>query len=578
MANFYNSIKGIMLISCFFFSYFSTSAQTAFLSLDDVTSCPVNDITITLHAEDLLNVGAITLYIGYDTAVLEYDGHGNVHPQFTGIISNPVTVPTTQINIAWSSASGGNLSSGTLLELYFVYKGGTSELTFNPGGDITDVNLLPIPFTTEDGSASIRPYITEHPQHAIVSAGVNAIFSVAATDAETWQWQEYNGSEWQDLQNNAGYQNVDGPELTIIETPQNLDGYWYRCLLTDGGICDAISDSAMLTVLPELTAMLVLPTTGSCPGEEIAIPIQGFALDDVIEFGFYILYTPSVATFTGLANVHPVIEGAIATVYSSPVTHVHIAWTAATGINIPDGVLFELVFDFSQGTTPLVFMEQSYVLNADFNHYTLSTINGQINTYEVPVIEAQPEDITVYAGADANFIVQASGAERYQWYESQDGNSWSMLANQEPYFGAQTPELTIISVPISFHQFRYKCLVSSLHCSLYSESALLSVDTVSWVNNPIPYSNNNLSVIAYQMTGNTLSLTMHSLVAGSLNIRLYNLSGKLIQQSQHNFSNHGRHIITIELARRNAGMILMQGILLDTHGNTHKVVRKMTAW
>lgn len=576
MAHIYNGIKITVLVSFLFFFSFTARTQTASLSMDDVTACPVADVTLTLHTEDLLNVGAITLYIEYDTAVLEYDGHGNVHPQFPGIISNPVTVPTTQVIIAWSSTNPGNISSGTLLELYFIYKGGASALAFGENCDITSVNLLPIPFTTDDGSVSIQPAITENPQNTVISAGINASFSVAAIGAETYQWQEYDGSEWEDLENNAIYQDVDGPVLTIVETPLALDGYWYRCFLTDGGNCEATSDSAMLTVLPELTAMLAIASTGSCPGEEVAIPVQGFALDDVIEFGIFISYLPSVASFTALANVHPLIEGASATLHSNPVPHIQIDWAAANGVSIPDGVLFELVFDYNQGITPLILMEETFVLNQDQFSYTLSTINGQISAYAVPVIIVQPEDVTIYAGADATFTVQAGEAENYQWYESQDeGTSWDVIQNIEPYSGTQTPELNITSVPVEFDGFQYKCLVLSTHCEVYSETALLTVDTVSSVNDPIQASARNLSVSGYQISGTTLNLTIKTPLAGSLDIRLYDLTGKLIHFSRHNLANPGRNNVAIDLADFSASVILMQGILQGVNGNIYITTKKM---
>lgn len=577
MKHITHSMKTVVLIFSLFLASLTAISQPAFLSLDDVTACPVADVTLTLHVEDLFNVGAITLYIVYDTAVLEYDGHGNVHPQFAGIISNPVTVPTTQVNIVWSSTNAGNISSGTLLELYFIYKGGTSALAFRDNCDITSVNLLPIPFTTEDGSVSIQPAITENPENAVVSAGVNANFSVVAVEAETYQWQEFDGSGWNNLLNNATYQNVDGPVLTIVETPLALDGYWYRCFLTDGGNCDATSDSAMLTVLPELTALLVLPTIGSCPYEAIAVPVQGYALEDVIEFGIFISYNPSVATFTGLANVNPVIEGATATVQTVPVPHVQIAWSAAIGVSIPDGLLFELVFDFNQGTTPLIFMQQSFALSAELFQYTLSTINGQISTFAVPVISSHPANLTIYSGSDANFVVEASGAERYQWYESQDnGTSWDMLQNQGLYSGVETPALTISSVPVAYDQFQYRCLVSGAHCDLFSNAALLTVDTLSSVNVIRKTGNKNFALTAYQLDGQNLKLTYNLPGAGILNLRFYDLTGKMIQLEEYALQQGGKEMISLGLkGGEKTGLILMQSQLQTSNGEFYITTNKI---
>ncbi|MBE0663450.1 MAG: hypothetical protein IH597_13400 [Bacteroidales bacterium] len=573
-----HSIKTVALVFSLFLASLAV-AQTAVLSLDSVTSCPGSDITITLHVEDFLNVGAITLYVGYDTAVLEYDGHGNLDPQFMGLISNPVTVPTTQVNIVWSSTTAGNISNGTLLELYFIYKGGSSDLTFNPNCDLTSVNLLPIPFTTQDGSAIMGPHITANPENTVVTAGNNATFSVVATGASTYQWQEFDGAGWYDLQNGAGYQNVNGSELTVVQAPVELDGYWYRCFLADSDTCVAMSDSAMLTVLPELTAMLALPSVGSCPDETVAVPVQGFALEDVIEFGIFISYNPSVASFTGLANVNPVIEGATASVQTVPVPHLQISWSAALGVSIPDGLLFELVFDFNQGTTPLIFMAQSFVLSADQIQYILSTINGQISTFAVPAINSHPSNLTIYSGSDANFTVVASGAEQYQWYESQDnGTSWDILQNQGLYSGVETPALTLTSVPLAYDEFQYKCLVSSLHCDIYSNAALLNVDTLTSVNDFKKPESKNFNLITYQLEGQNLKLTYNLPSSGILNIRLYDLTGKMIQLEEFAFKRAGKEMISLGLkGEEKTGLILMQSQLQTANGEiyitTNKILR-----
>jgi hypothetical protein len=579
MKYFTHSISILALIFSLSLANVTIKAQPAFLSLDSVTSCPGSDITLSLDVEDLLNVGAITLYIEYDTAVLQYDGHSNVHPQFAGIISNAVLVPTTQIIIVWSSTTAGNISNGTLLDLNFIYKGGTSTLVFGEDCDITSVNLLPIPFITENGMVSIQPAITANPENAVVSAGANANFSVTAIGAATYQWQEYDGSGWDDLQNNATYQNVDGPVLTIAQTPLELDGYWYRCFLTDGGNCEATSDSAMLTVLPELAALIALPYTGSCPDEIVAVPVEGFALEDVIEFGIFISYNPSVATFTGLANVNPVIEGATATVQTVPVPHVQIAWSAAIGVSIPDGLLFELVFDFNQGTTPLIFMQQSFALSADLFQYTLTMINGQISTFALPEINAHPANLTIYSGSDANFTVEATGAEHYQWFESQNsGTSWDMLQNQGLYSGVETAELTLTSVPVAYDQYQYRCLVSSAHCDVNSNAALLTVDTLSSVNEFKKPGIRNFNLISYQLVGQHLKLTYNLPRAGILNIRFYDLTGKMIQLEVFTVQQAGKEIIPLGLkGEEKTGLILMQSHLHTANGEfyitTNKILR-----
>ena len=109
--------------------------------------------------------GAITLNIGYDTAVLEFQGSGNNNPQFPGIMTNAITIPYTQVGIAWSSLTPGSVSSGILLDLYFSFKTDSCNLTFNPDCDISDIDFNPIPFDSVSGKVKqALPYIAQNPQ------------------------------------------------------------------------------------------------------------------------------------------------------------------------------------------------------------------------------------------------------------------------------------------------------------------------------------------------------------------------------------------------------------------------------
>lgn len=553
------------------------SAQPASLSLSEVTSCPGSDITVSIHVENLYNAGAITLHIGYDTAVLEYDGHGNVHPQFMSIMSNAVTVPATQVSIVWSSLIPGNIANGTLMDLYFTYKGGTSALTFNPGCDLTSVNLLPIPFTTQNGFATVGPpYITANPQNTVVTVGSSAVFSVAATGATSYQWQEFNGVDWYDLQNNATYQNVNSPQLTILQTPMSLNEYWYRCFIDAVDACEAMSDSAMLTVLPELTAMLVIYSGAECQGGQVSIPVQGYALNDIIEFGFYISYLPPMVSFAGLANVNPVIEGATATLFNLPVPHVLVAWSAVNAVSIPDGVLFELVFNVIQGSSPLIMMEQSFALNSNQLSYTLTTINGQILAYPLPVITAHPSNLTIYAGSDASFSIQANGAERYQWYESRDGgDTWNILQNQYPYFGVQAQTMTIVSVSATFDQYQYRCKVASEHCDVISLAAILTVDTVSSILSPEPAGREGFVIEGYRNSGALLTLNINSFTSGVLTVVIYDLTGKPIGNYQYSVTVPGEQYLTMELMHRPSPVLLVNCLLQDINGKIFQQTSKL---
>ena len=568
------SIITVLIASLMLFSVPPARGQTTTLSLSEVTTCPVSDVAVTLHVENLFNVGAISLYIGYDTTVLEYQGHSSVHPQFMSILSNPVTSPATQINIIWSNPMGATIQSGTLMVLNFTYKGGNSNLTFNPGCELSNVNFAPIPFTGENGAVLLGPpYITDNPIPVIVTEGAAASFSVTADGASTYQWQEFDGESWQNLQEDPVYQNVNGSQLIIAETALEMDSLYFRCYVTAQDFCEAYSDSAMLTVLPEFTALLMLSNISSCPNQQVAVPLKGYALEDVIEFAFYISYLPAIAQFTGLENVHPLIEGATAQTFTSPIPHIKVFWSAAIGVNIPDGNLFDLMFDYTQSPAPLVFMDQSFVLSAGLFNYNLSLINGQITTLEHPLVISHPADTTVIPGTIAQFSVTAENTSSYRWYESQDnGQTWNALQNIAPYAGTLTPLLSIAPVSSSFDDYLYKCKLTGPFCETFSNPAKLTVDTTSSVEY-LPLTG-KFALKSYTSRLGETEFSFNIPVSGTLSIRFYDLTGRLLHQSELHGVQPGIFTLT-ETFHQAPGIRIMQSILQGNHNGIFYLNKKL---
>ena len=87
---------------------------------------------------------------------------------------------------------------------------------------------------------------------------------------------------------------------------------------------------------------------------------------------------------------------------------------------------------------------------------------------EQPVIAKQPADVTVKAGQNAAFEMEAYGADSYQWQESKDGTSWL------DYPGAVTSTLTF-KAEASLDGRQYRCVASNASGSVVSNAATLTV-------------------------------------------------------------------------------------------------------
>ena len=451
--------------------------QTAQFSLPQFSDCPGVQLTYALQASGLNNIGAITLHIGYDTAVLQYMGQSNVHPQFPGLITHAVVNPVTQVNLSWSSMTPGNLDNGTLVELNFLFKGDNCPLIFNAGGEVVTVDLVNVPFTTINGGITDNPpFILAHPQDEIVMEGFDANFSVDVEQVDQYQWQEWNGDEWIDLQNGADYQQVNGPDLIILGVETSMNGFKYRCHVVNELFCDKYSHSATLTVIPEIHASLSLDQITVCQDQIAEFPLNATGLDQITEMGIYIFFDSGTATFTGISEIHPLLSGLTATILDSPSNCLYISWSSVEARQIPDGSIVKLNFEANEGITDLTFGEQTYIRHISTLDYLLTTTNGSLHTDLPPKITEQPYDYAVTEGLDAYFGLVATNVGSYQWFESQDnGSSWNMLQNNSTYSGVNSSELMISNSPASFNNFQYKCQIQNGSCALFSDEASLYV-------------------------------------------------------------------------------------------------------
>ena len=145
--------KIIYLLAVLFQFTISLSAQTTTASLDNVNGIPGNNVTIPLNVTNFNNVGAITIRIQFNTSVLNWGQILNWDSQITGVLAG---ANGDILTIAWDGTSGVTISNGKLLDLEFLYLGGTSSLSFVIAQcEIADVNgnILSVNYT----NGSVNP-------------------------------------------------------------------------------------------------------------------------------------------------------------------------------------------------------------------------------------------------------------------------------------------------------------------------------------------------------------------------------------------------------------------------------------
>jgi hypothetical protein len=117
---------------------------------------------------------------------------------------------------------------------------------------------------------------------------------------------------------------------------------------------------------------------------------------------------------------------------------------------------------------------------------TVTDANGCSVSEEVVIIEPlailidlQPADVSTTTGNNAQFITMAANADNYQWFVSEDGDSWTAIndGGTEPvYSGATTNTLTLENVPASLNGYLYRLqLTNGTDCSTLTDVAILTV-------------------------------------------------------------------------------------------------------
>ncbi len=119
--------KLLVLILWFFITGLSLSQQPT-LKLDSVKSISGDSVVVNLLAENLSNIGALTIKISFDSTALSWGRTLNWDAQFEGALAGIVN---NQITLAWDGLNGVNLPNGKLVELKLLYKGNTSSLAFD---------------------------------------------------------------------------------------------------------------------------------------------------------------------------------------------------------------------------------------------------------------------------------------------------------------------------------------------------------------------------------------------------------------------------------------------------------------
>lgn len=99
------------------------SASNPVLSLSNTAGVPNDSLVISLNAQNLLNIGAITIKIQFDPAKLAFGRALNWDSQISGALAGGAN---GTLNIVWDGIAGANFADNKIADLKFLYFGSSS--------------------------------------------------------------------------------------------------------------------------------------------------------------------------------------------------------------------------------------------------------------------------------------------------------------------------------------------------------------------------------------------------------------------------------------------------------------------
>ncbi len=356
-----------------------------------------------------------------------------------------------------------------------------------------------------DSTAAVT--ITSQPASVNVPVGNTATFTVAAkgTGTLTYQWQSRKNasSSWA----NSGQPGAKTKTLSVTATA-GLHGWQFRCVVTDGNKKIAVSDTAVLRVVPKITvqpkdqrtpvgkvAAFTVEATGKAtlsyrwqsrkdansawtnsgqPGamtKTLSVTatagLHGWQFRCVVTDGNGVSWGSGVATLTVVPQITK--QPANQSVGAGDTATFSVAATGKAPLSYRWQSRRDANSEWANSGQPGAKTKTlSVTASAGLNGWQFRCVvtdgngkswgSGVATLTVIPKITQQPESIHVVAGTTVQFKVAATGKATlsYQWQSRKDANSSWANSGQT---GAKTAALTVASTN-GLNGWQFRCVVT----------------------------------------------------------------------------------------------------------------------
>lgn len=264
-ANMFSMIRKITTIVFLGLITMATQAQTASFTLDTVVARPGEDITVSVYANNLNDVGAITLYLSYSGSTLTYLGADNWHPLFDNGY-NLANGLGNQAGIVWFDTAGVSATNLRMLDLHFHYNGGVTALSFTSNCEIANslgTVISPAPLY-QQGLVVPEVSAVFSPSQRYVCPGVNITLSPTISGG-------YGGFTYQWSASSGGFSATTSSISVSPSTPTT-----YTVTVSSGNTSDTASVRVNLYTDPSPTAVSGMLPIDSATGLDNSVNLSWF--------------------------------------------------------------------------------------------------------------------------------------------------------------------------------------------------------------------------------------------------------------------------------------------------------------
>ena len=411
--------KYAVLMAFLLMAFFDMNAQTT-ISIANATALTGSNVTVPVTVTNFNNIGSVSLQINFNSSVIEY-----VEVQNSKLAGYLVGQGAGYIRFGWYSSTPVNLGDSKLFDLVFLYKGGTTNVSFDASvqTEIRDDNGVKLNATYNNGSVEL---FTGLPAPSLLTPSNGATNQNLSLQLD---WSNVTDATLYDVQvstvNTFATTLVNQSNLTESiysigsGVLSNSTTYYWRAKGKNGSSDGNWSSTFSFTTISAaaINVKVTAENVTAFPNTRITVPINVENFDKVDAITLRLNFDKTKLTYVGFEN--PVKSDFLVNVSDNVINIAWIDMTTTNPLTISSGKLLDLVFDYTSTNTAISFNTSDCEISSRVNLLNVSYVNGGVT-------ESAPLPVEPVLVSPADVSTNISLTPTLTWNNVNTATSYSM--------------------------------------------------------------------------------------------------------------------------------------------------------